>query len=603
MNPTPATPARMPGTAMSPAPEPSALEGRAWILPALIAAATFLLYSGSLRFQFVYDDRMQILDNPLLLSWQYLGKLFTSNVWAFAGPAFPANYWRPLFMVWLLINHTLFGFNPAGWHFAAVLCHVGASLLVYKLGRRLLGDGVTAALAALLFAVHPALIESVAWVSGATDSLLALFFLPAFLCYLEARRSGARAKLAASLALYALALLVKETAIMLPLLVFVYAGIYHGEPGRSRWAERIWAGCLAALPYLAVSGLYLAARLHALGEFAQGQSPATAGSMLLTWPSLLGLYARLLVYPAGISPYYNEGLVTQFSTGRVLAPGLILLAAAAGLGWWARAAGRGEPAGGEGSEGRLVAFASAWMLIPLLPVLYLRVLPVADFAHARYLYLPAMGFSLLVALGLRHLRVGQAQILSRAAAPTLACLGLAMALAVGNAVQQIHWATDLLLFSRGAEIAPQNPGALTNLGMELAVRHYPAQAVTVLRRALALYPDNWHANYNLGYTFMLQHQYTEAEPYLEQAIRIAPFSAEQFAYLGVAEMELGNLQEAEGNLRQAIQRSPRAHHYHYVLGMILEKQGRKAEAQEQYRAELSIDPKDADARKAVGAGE
>ncbi len=588
---------------MPPAPEPSPLEGRGWILPGLIAAATFLLYSGSLRFQFVYDDRMQILDNPLIQSWHFAGKLFTTNVWAFAGPAFPANYWRPLFMVWLLINHSLFGFNPVGWHLAAVLCHVGVSLLVYKLAQRLAGDEVTAALAALIFAVHPALIESVAWVSGATDSLMALFFLPAFLCYLEARRNGARAKLAASLVLYALALLVKETAIVLPVLVFAYAWIYQGEPGRWRVSEKMRAAIVAALPYLAVSGLYLAARLHALGGFAQSQSPATAGSMLLTWPSLLGLYAALLVYPAGISPYYNEGLVTEFSVARVLAPALILIALAAVLGWWSRAAGRGASAAVESSEGRLVAIASAWMLIPLLPVLYLRVLPMADFAHARYLYLPAMGFSLLVALGARHLRVGQAQILSRAAAPILACLGLAMALAVGNAVQQIHWATDLLLFSRGAEIAPQNPGALTNLGMELAVRHYPAQAVNVLRQALALDRNNWHANYNLGYTFMLQHQYAEAEPYLEQAIRIAPLSAEQFTYLGVAQMELGKLEAAEGNLRQAILRSPRAHHYHYVLGMILEKQGRKAEAQEQYRAELGIDPNDADARKAVGAGE
>lgn len=588
---------------MAPEPEPSALEGRGWILPALIAAATFLLYSGSLRFQFVYDDRMVILDNPLILSWHYLGKLFTSNVWAFEGAGFPANYWRPLFMVWLVINHSLFGFNAVGWHAAAVLCHVGVSLLVYKLARRLVGDPVTAALAALIFAVHPALIESVAWVSGATDSLMALFFLPAFLYYLEARRSGGRAKLAASLALYALALLVKETAIVLPIMVFAYAWIYQGEPGRSRLGARMRAAVVAALPYLAVSGLYLAARLHALQGFAQSQSPATAGSMLLTWPSLLGLYARLLVYPAGISPYYNEGLVKQFSAAGVLGPALALIAAAAGLGWWSRAARRNESGAGENGEGRLVAFASAWMLIPLLPVLYLRFLPAADFAHVRYLYLPAVGFSLLVGVGARHLRVGQAQILGRAAAPTLACLGLAMALAVGNAVQQIHWATNLLLFSRGAEIAPQNPGALTNLGMELGARHYPAQAITMLRQALALSPDSWHANYNLGYTFMLQHQYAEAEPYLEQAIRVAPDSAEQYAYLGVAQMELGKLPAAETNLRQAIQRSPRGHHYHYVLGMILEKEGRKVEAQAEYRAELGIDPNDADTRKALGAVE
>ena len=570
----------------TPAPEPkaSALEARGWVLAALVGGVTFLLYAPTLRFGFVYDDRMQILENPFIQSWHWLPKLFTSNVWEYAGPTFPANYWRPLFMVWLLINHTLSGFNPAGWHLTTVTCHAAAAVLVYKLAERLTGDRVMAAVAGLLFGVHPATIETAAWVSGVTDSLLAVFFISALLLYLGVRESGGRARLGGSLAVYAMALLAKETAIVLPLVILKHAWIYYGDPARRpRWGERLRAAFLAALPYLAVSGLYLVARLQVLKVFAQTQNHAGLAAMLATWPSLLLLYLRLLVYPAGISPHYDQGMVLGFSFSQVVLPALALIAVAVGLWGWSRRSAS--------EEGRMVAFAATLMVIPVLPVLYLRPLPEGDFAHARYLYLPMIGFAMLAALGLRKL--------GRPAASMVAALAVVAALAISTGAQQMHWASSLLLYSRGATVAPQNPAALINLGTELAARQHPEEAITVLQRALKLKPDSWHANYNLGYTYMLLHRYAEAEPRLQSAARLQPYGADQFAYLGIAQMELGKLPEAESNLRQAIARAPAGHHFHYALGLILEKQGRKAEALAEFQAELKVDPNDAEAKAAV----
>src|SRR5574340_2500 len=209
---------------------PRSLLDRRGVLPAFACGLTFLLYIGALRFGFVYADRIQILDNPMLRSWSFLPRYFTSHVWAF-DPSLPANYWRPLFLLWLLINRTLFGYAPLGWHFTALALHLGVTGLVYALAHKLTADRLSATLAALLFGVHPVLIETVAWVSGATDSLLALFLLPAFLLYLAARPLGARRtqRRAASLAFFALSLLVKETAAVLPLLIFAYAWIHPHE--------------------------------------------------------------------------------------------------------------------------------------------------------------------------------------------------------------------------------------------------------------------------------------------------------------------------------------------------------------------------------------
>src|SRR5215813_14273453 len=86
-----------------------------------------LLYVATIRFDFVYDDGMQIVQNPLIRSWHNLPLLFKTDVWAFWHPQAVGNYWRPLFMVWALLCNSIFGLHPAGWHALAVLTHVIAT--------------------------------------------------------------------------------------------------------------------------------------------------------------------------------------------------------------------------------------------------------------------------------------------------------------------------------------------------------------------------------------------------------------------------------------------------------------------------------------------
>src|SRR5512140_284964 len=148
-----------------------------WVVELLLAAGTFLLYCGTLAFKFVYDDRMQILENVSITRWSYAPQYFTKNVWALIDPHILANYYRPLFLLWLRINYALFGLNPTGWHFLSVGLHVVAVLQVFWLGRRLLKSEWAAASAGALFAAHPVHIESVTWISGVTDPMLAVFML------------------------------------------------------------------------------------------------------------------------------------------------------------------------------------------------------------------------------------------------------------------------------------------------------------------------------------------------------------------------------------------------------------------------------------------
>ena len=129
---------------------------------AILLLVTFLVYIPTLRFQFVYDDMHQVVGNSHIQSWTYLPDYFTKHVWS-QSESYNVRYYRPLFLVWLRLNHALFGLEPAYWHLATVAAHALATLLVYVLVRSLLCEWTTALLAALFFGLHPVHVEVAAW--------------------------------------------------------------------------------------------------------------------------------------------------------------------------------------------------------------------------------------------------------------------------------------------------------------------------------------------------------------------------------------------------------------------------------------------------------
>ncbi|MGZ4831735.1 MAG: tetratricopeptide repeat protein [Terriglobales bacterium] len=562
---------------------------RSWLAPALISGVVCLVYLGTVGFQFVYDDPFQIVDNPWL-SWHYIPQYFTKHVWAFAGIS--GVYWRPLFLLWLLFQHALFGTSPAGFHAFTVLLHALATVLVYGLALRLTRDRATAIIAALIFGVHPALIESVAWVSGCTDPLLACWLIAAFLAFLNWREYHSGPWLLASLGAYALALMSKEPAVMLLPLVFVFTFLVAAtDSGR---IPRARSAVMAVLPYLPLTLIY--GLIHHIIEARMDRSsnPATPLKMALTAPSLLLFYLRLLVFPWPISPEYEMKLVPRFSATAVLLPSIVLIAIFAAIYAWTRYLARA----GDDHTARVVRFASLWMLLPIMPVLYIAALAAQDFAHARYLYLPCIGFALLLACAIRRVPGPEHRVLNVPLTQAAIATVIIGAMALGNVMQQGHWASNLLLFYRGTRIAPHNPIALTGLAIEMGKRQQYDKALALFRDAMD--QDAWdqHTNFSFGYTYYLMGRYTEAEFYLERAVQIRPedVQADQFAYVAMTELKLGKLPKAELAIRQSVQRQPRSEKYHYALGLILEQQGKAADAARAFEATLAINPGNADAR-------
>ena len=158
---------------------------------AAVLLLTFMAYFSTLGYEFVYDDQGQIVENSFIKSWSFAPQYFTKHVWSHIHTDQAGDSYRPVFLLWLLINRTLFGLSPFLWHFAVIAVHLLVTLLVYILARRLVKDELTAIMAALIFGLHPVHIEAVAWISGVTEPLLALFLISAFLFYMD-WREGAR---------------------------------------------------------------------------------------------------------------------------------------------------------------------------------------------------------------------------------------------------------------------------------------------------------------------------------------------------------------------------------------------------------------------------
>jgi tetratricopeptide (TPR) repeat protein len=550
------------------------------LLLVLVIVATAAIYMPVLRYDFVDDDILQIVRNPLIRSWESLPKYFGS-AWSHTTltPGMPSPaYYRPVFLIWLRAGYQLFGPSPAAFHAAALLAHLVVVVLVYLMVSRLSDDRYTGILAAFLFALHPTHIEAVTWISGATESLLAIPLLASLLCYMRFREPG-RPRLwgYAAVALYAVAVFSKETALIFPAVVGVYHWLFATPAPESRW-RRLRLTADAVLPYVIVAVLCVAARSLA-GVSAQATHTEISTAVLVfTLPSVLWFYVMHLVWPFGLSTVYDLPYYEGLNVRGVLLPLLGISLIACGLYVWSK-------------HHRLAAFASWWMILLILPALYIRVFPPREVAHDRYLYLPSMGFCLLLTLLVHRVLSRRSPRILRVATAG-ATAAVAVAWAGGVIVQNQPWRDDIALFRRAYEIAPNHPRALRQLAMNLARLDRCLEAIPYLTESLAREP---HATvyYSLGICYYKFGRLPEAESALHAAIGKARDFQEVYVLLAIIRLQQRRIGDAEAMLAAA----DRARHsgyippgLHLVRGSILADKGQFRSAAEHFRTEIAYVP-------------
>jgi len=523
---------------------------------------TGLAYLPSLGFGFVDDDHSQIADNPRLRNWHEVPGYFTSSVWAQLTPVvgdLAPPFYRPLFLTWVFVNYQMFGTDPVGWHLAALSLHLLATLLAYQLLRAFTGEALPAALAALLFGLHPVHVETVAWVSGITEPLMATALLGSMLGYLKGRQLQGLLWPAGSVFLFGLAILAKETAVILPVVLFAYELTLGAD--RKDQASRF----RNLVPYAALAIVYLVLRRAFLVGTFTAAIPWPV--MFLTWPSVLWNYLRHLVWPVNLTIVCDLPYVTGLDWRNVILPSAAVAAVA--LAVWIAA--RRRP---------LVGFAGLWMGLLILPPLYLRGIAAGEIAHDRYLYLPSLGLCALVAFGVVRLRAWPVALV------------LAGVATFGVYRESKPWSDDVALFQHALQIAPNNLRAQRQEALAFAQADRCGDAIPLLEQLLERKEDP-RILFPLGACFYRQGRLTEAEPLLQRTVALSPHF--QPPYMLLIGMRLGQnrLADAETIWRRAlsVRVGPTdARGLHYLGARILRARGDLVNAAAELRLELALDP-------------
>ncbi|MGB8131707.1 MAG: tetratricopeptide repeat protein [Candidatus Angelobacter sp.] len=539
-----------------------------WGLVAVTSA--ILAYCLTSRFGFVFDDRKQVLENSTLA---HLGSIpgYFSHPGGYLVGDF--SYYRPLFGVWTNLNYFMFGLHPSGWHIALLLLHAFVVFLCFHMLLALLGDVAAAATGALIFAVHPIHVESVAWISGSTDPLAAAFLLVAFLSYLKAREKPAL--IFFSWLAFAASLLCKETALIFPFLILSYALLLGDENQR-----KLQSAVKSAAPYFAVTAIYTAVRIHVLGGFSHTLTPLPLKVVLLTLPSIVIFYLGLLLAPTGLSPFYDTPYIKTASVTGFLAPTLILLMLGGILTVWVLHLRKS----GQAKASRQVVFFLAWTIFLLVPAFNLTALDIGEIAHDRYLYLPSIGVCALIALVMKG--AGERLHLS-VYFRNLAVAAVAIILCTATIAQSVFWKDDMTLYKRGASMAPANMGAQSNLANTYFEAGDFEHGIAVYKRILMLDPSFVNSYYNLGVAYYKLGDHAQAQSYLQKAISLRPTPGSYF-YLGLAQLKKGDLASAQESLRVATQWSPERFDFHAALAVVYEAEGKLPLALQEFEQALSL---------------
>ncbi|MBI5454463.1 MAG: tetratricopeptide repeat protein [Deltaproteobacteria bacterium] len=488
---------------------------------ALLGLLVAVSYYNALFTPFMWDDKTLVVSNTGLQGgWDSLLAAFSPRLWGLRvdNEAF-RSFYRPLHTVLSMIDYRIWGLNPFGFHLSNVLLHLFNTLLVFAFALKLSEERAASFFAAAIFAVHPVHTESVTFISARVDLLCALFLLLSFHLYAFhpepgytrfGRGFGIRDIL--SMFLFLLALLSKEMAVTMPILLALYTWFFE------KWGRR----AVRVAPYFVILALYVVFRILGLKAFA-GQHGLKSDFLTVAFTASAAVldYIRLLFFPYPLKAYY--GIFWQPSlSAKVIAAFVLMLVSLAAVLWYLN------------RDRKLHAFVILWTYISLLPVLNIGTLGEFSIAE-RYLYIPSIGFSILAGLFFSSLL--RDKLVGRYAPYAFALL--VVVLAAATISRNGVWKDDVTFYSAMVKGAPGSAIPHANLGHAYLRAGDIEGAISELGEASRLSGGNPVIHYELGALFIKTGRLNESVAELRAALEMKPDFVEAYNALGIAYAGLG----------------------------------------------------------------
>lgn len=557
-----------------------------WFLGFLLVCAAIAAYHPAWTAGFIWDDDAYITQNPLLTAPDGLRRIWFST-------DSPSQYF-PLVYTFFRLEHALWGFNAAGYHWVNILLHSANAWLVWRLLRRLTIPG--AWFAAALFCLHPVQVETVAW-AAEQKNILSLFFyllaLRAWVRFTDEQGAPAWSWYAAALACYVLALLSKTTACTLPAALVLVLWLRRSPLTRRRLAQ------VAPFVFLGLGMGLLTMwweRFHVGtqgGVFSLGMR-----ERLLIASHAFWFYLGKLVLPFNLTFSYPRWVLqpeNPLAYGWLVA----LLAMASLILYFRRVMGRAP-------EVALVFYLAT--LAPTLGFIMLFTFRYS-FVADHYQYAACIGPLALMAAAFngrgvfapsmvrpcsakasRNLTPHRLNVVQPGKIRAALCAGLLLFLGVLTWRQARIYQNVETLWRDTLAKNPTSWLAMGNLGRDLMHRGYFDDAIAQFQSALALNARDVDSLVSLGNAFFGKRDYEEAERYYQKALAVNPESPEAHINLAVILANRGHIDEAIEHERRALVSNPNHATAQGNLAVLLMRQGKYPEALEHYEKVLELNP-------------
>ncbi|MCH2170403.1 DUF1736 domain-containing protein [Myxococcota bacterium] len=563
------------------------------VVPLLLAGFAGALYAGTLGHGFSFDDVPLIERNPLLRSLGTLPELLASD---YRAPESESGLYRPVVMLSYAVNYAVGGLDPRGYHAVNVALHALVSVLVWRLARRVLRDGLAAALAGFLFAALAVHTEAVANVVGRAELLATTLFLTSLSCHAAGRDPTARRPggwLAASLCAYALAMACKESAAALLGVVVLYdiALVVGGPEGRVVWRQQV-PQVLAQqvrvyLAYGAVLLLYLVVRAWALDTFLPeplygvdnpiaeiGQPWALVSALYVAL-----LYVGLALFPVHLAYDYSFDqipVIDSLADPRFWAVGLAVIGVLVAA-WRLRAS-------------RQFVFLCGFYVVTFSTVSNVVVI-IGTILGERLLYLPSVAFCLGLVVAVRAAAVRWFLPEPRGRFVWAAVLVVVIGFNAARTVtRSAVWASDETLFLHDVNVVPRSTKALYNAGTVLQDLGRHEEALVMFERSAAILPVDPKRAVNAAWSLEALGRRDEAIAMLEAREREGQREPELLNALGYLLVERGlNFARATALLEEALALAPDDPDILDSLGWSFYRQGRFDRALQLLRRSLALD--------------
>lgn len=491
---------------------------------AVLVILIIAIYGQTISFDFInLDDNRYVYENPAVKA----GLMWETVKWAFW--AFHSANWHPLTWLSHMLDVKIFGLNAGGHHAVNVIFHLINSVLAFTVFRKMTGGLWQSAILAALFAVHPAHVESVAWISERKDVLSTCFWFLTMFAYLRWNEEGSKLKSPyyfATILLFALGLMSKPMLTTLPF-VLLLCDFWPLDRLKFEW-KSIRQLVIEKIPLFALSAVsgYITVLAQRSGGAFESLDYLPLGTRFVNAIVAYAKYVATLFYTTDLAVWYpyDRDLDPLQITAAVL-----LLAAISALCIW------------QMHSQKYLLMGWLWFIGTLVPVIGIVQVGSQSMAD-RYTYVPFFGLFVMLIWGVSD---------------------LFKKFAIDQKITLALFGVAILIFS------------VVSYGQT----SFWSNNETLYKHTLAVTKDNYLISHNLCYTLTFENRFDEAESYCRDALRVMPDYSNVFNTLGILELKRGRLAESEQNFSEVLRLTPENALGYANIAVVQSLQGKPEEAE------------------------